>query len=354
MDTDTDLIPGLPEDVGLECLVRIHYNHFSSVSSVSKSWRRQLHLPEFWRRRRAAGFTRQVIVLAQSRVDPTRDHMPKKYAAAPVYRLTLCEPETGIWAELPSIPGYSGGLPMFCQVVGVGLDLVVVGGCDPVTWEVSNSVFIYNFATATWRSGAYMPGGPRLFFACASDSLRRVFVAGGHDNDKRALRTAMAYDVAGDVWSAMPDMATERDEAKGIFHAGIFHIVGGYRTDMQGQFETSTESFDAATWQWGPVREDFLDGPTTCTGNCDIAVQGGDVAAREGSTWRVVADMPSEVRNITAYVATWRGKVLVIGSEGFGGAYKTFVLDLKSGKWERVEAGDDFLGHVQSGCCMEL
>ncbi|KAL3633014.1 hypothetical protein CASFOL_025998 [Castilleja foliolosa] len=351
------LIPGLPADMSLECLVRVPYQHFYSVSSVCRSWKREIELPEFWRHRKASGLTRKVIILAQARVDPTQ--VPNKYAAAPVYCLTVCEPETGYWAELPMIPGHSNGLPMFCQLVGVGSSLVVMGGLDLVTWEASNGVFIYDFISATWRRGPDMPGGRRLFFACASDSERTVFVAGGHDGEKCALKSAMAYDVARNEWVHMPDMARERDETEGVCHLGKFHVIGGYPTSSQGRFETDVESFDVDTWRWGPVEEDFLDVaecPRNCADSGDgklVVLRGDDVVVRVGSTWRAAAEMPCEVRN-TTFVAAWEGKVLVIGSRRFGEAYKTFVLDLKSCNWERVKAEDKFTGHVQSGCCLEL
>ncbi|KAL3631845.1 hypothetical protein CASFOL_024829 [Castilleja foliolosa] len=354
-----DLFPGLPADMALECLVRVPYQHFSSVSSVSRGWKREIELPEFWRYRKASGLTRNVIVLARARVDPNREQGLKKYDAAPVYCLTVFEPKTGCWAKLPPIPGYSDGLPMVCQLVGVGLNLVVMGGLDPVTWEASNGVFVYDFISATWRRGADMPGSRRLFFACASDSDRMVFVAGGHGGEKCALKSTMAYDVVRNEWAHMPDMARERDEPKGVWYRGKFHVIGGYPTNGQGRFETGAESFDIATWHWGPVEEDFLD-VAVCPRNCAdsgdrklVMSRGADMVVREGSTWRAVVEMPLEVRN-TTYVTAWEGKVLVIGSHGFGAPYKTFVLDLKSCKWERVDAEDKFSGHVQSGCCMEL
>ncbi|PIN03305.1 hypothetical protein CDL12_24174 [Handroanthus impetiginosus] len=299
--------------------------------------------------------------MAQSRLDPSREFGVKKYAAAgaPVYQLTVCEPETGYWAELPPIPGYSDGLPMFCQLVGVGLNLVVMGGVNPVTWEVLHSVFIYNFVSDTWHRGADMPGCRRLFFACASDYSRMVFVAGGHDQEKCALKSAMAYDVVKNEWIVMPEMTKERDEANGVYSQGKFHVIGGYHTNMQGRFERSAESFDVVTRQWGPVQDDFLD-RATCPRNCVEDRNGNlfmcrdnDVAVQEGSTWRAVAPLPTSVRN-TAYVAAWQDKVLVIGSGRFGAPYETFVLDVKRCKWGKVEAEKDFLGHVQAGCCLEL
>lgn len=348
-----DLIPGLPYDLGLECLIRVPHQYLSSVASVCRTWKREIQLPEFWRRRKASALTRKVVVMSQSRADPTQT---TKHAAVPVYTLTLCEPETGFWAELPGLPD---GLPMYCQLIGVGLNLVVMGGLDPVTWEVTNGVFIYSPISATWRRGADMPGCRRLFFACASDSDGTVFVAGGHDTDKCALRSAMAYDVARDEWTLLPDMKRERDESKGVYLDGKFHAIGGYPTNMQGRFEATAEAFDAATWQWDPVEEDFLDSgacPRNCVENGGgelVMCRGSNVMERRGSTWTVVAEVAADVRN-TALVTAWQGKVLVTGSERFGAACKSFMLDLKRGKWEGVDGGEDFTGHVQSGCCLEL
>ncbi|KAL2243401.1 F-box/kelch-repeat protein At1g80440-like [Sesamum indicum] len=349
-----DLIPGLPDDLGLECLVRVPHQYFSSVSSVCRSWKRRIELPEFWRHRKASGLTRKVIVMAQARVDPNRGLGAKKHA--PVYRLTICEPETGYWAELPPIPG---GLPIFCQLVGVGLNLVVLGGWNPVTWEVSNGVFIYNFISATWHRGADIPGSKRSFFACASDSDRTVFVAGGHDEEKCALKSALAYDVAEDKWMTMPDMARERDESKGVFNRGKFHVISGYSTNAQGQFETSAESFDIATWEWAPVQEDFLNNPM-CPRNCVddgngklLMCNDSHVIVGQGSTWEAVAELPNNIRNMGLMTA-WEGKVVIIGSERFGAAHEMLVLDLKSSKWKKVEVEEDFTGHVQYGCCLEL
>ncbi|KAL1551476.1 F-box/kelch-repeat protein [Salvia divinorum] len=356
---DSDLIPGLPADLGLDCLIRVPHDDFSSVASVCRSWKREIQLPEYWRRRKASGLTRRVVVMSQARVDPTRDLSARKFAAVPSYRLTLCEPETGLWGELPPIPGCPDGLPMYCQLVGAGLSLVVMGGYDPDTWRASPAVHVYDFVGAAWRRGADMPGGERLFFACASDRAGTVFVAGGHDGEKCALRSALAYDVARDAWRAAPDMAVERDEAKGAWRGGAFHVVGGYPTSAQGRFEASAEAFDAAAWRWGPVQEGFLETgacPRDCVDGGDgrmVTCRGAEVVAGEGAAWRAVAELPRHVRS-TAYVAAWPGKVVVVGSERFGEPYNVCVFDRKRCKWERVEASEEFKGHVQSGCCIEL
>lgn len=361
-----ELIPGLPDDLGLECLIRTPHDHFSSVSSVCRRWKSEIQLREFWIHRKLAGLSQRVVVMLQARANPTHvitgpKGTSRKFSINPVYRLTICEPETGKWSELPPVPGYSDGLPMFCQLAGVGLNLVVMGGWNPVTWQVSNAVFVYDFVSATWRRGADMPGGPRSFFACASDFDRTVFVAGGHDNEKNALRSTLVYDVTKDEWIQVADMAMDRDECKGVFYAGKFHVIGGYNTEMQGQFSTSAEAFDVATWQWDhEVQNDFLETakcPSTCVDSGDgklYMCRSNDVVARKSSTWQAVAELPAEVRSSTTYMTAWQDKMFVIGSPRFGEAHKAYVLNLKDYTWAKIEMPEEYTGHVQSGCWLDI
>ncbi|KAF7814300.1 F-box/kelch-repeat protein [Senna tora] len=358
-----DLISALPDDIARDCLIRLSYEQFAAASSVSKSWKTEIQTPEFLRRRKATGHTQRLVVMAQARVDSEKLGSTStivKGSMNPVYRLTVFEPETNRWAEMPPIPGLSAGLPMFCQLAGVGYDLVVMGGWDPDSWKASNSVFVYNFLSAEWRRGADMPGGPRTFFACASDSRRFVYVAGGHSEEKNALRTSFAYDVAADAWVPLADMARERDECKAVFHGGKFRVIGGYCTEMQGRFETSAEAFDVATWKWGPVEEGFLDSaacPRTCVDGGDERVymcgSGGEVTALRDATWQPMAKLGEEMRNV-AFVGTWEGKMLLIGSCGYGEPHVGVVLDLKGGSWRKLESPGSYTGHVQSGCVLEI
>ncbi|KAE8705147.1 F-box/kelch-repeat protein [Hibiscus syriacus] len=352
-----ELIPGLPNDIARECLIRVPYNNFSSIASTCKDWKLEIHLPEFFRHRRAAGCSKHVMIMTQSRVNPDRNS-GLKCQVMPIYRIVVFEPDVGHWCELPPVPGFSDGLPVFCQVVGVGLNLVVMGGLDPDTFDVRNEVYVYNFLSATWRRGADMPGLKRIFFGCASDSDRMVFVAGGHDGEKNALRSAMAYDVGSNTWVLLPDMERERDECKGIFHLGKFYVIGGYCTDRQGRFESSAELFDVATWQWTPVQENLLCHamcPRTCVAAAGALYmcQRDDVVKLEGNTWKAVAELPAEVCN-TVHVAAWKHNLLVIGSPSFGEPYIAYVLNLKNYTWTRMKPADQYSGHVQSSCYVEL
>ncbi|EXC25807.1 hypothetical protein L484_019441 [Morus notabilis] len=110
---------------------------------------------------------------------------------------------------------------------------------------------------------------------------------------------------------------------------------------MQGQFESSAEPFDASTWQWGPVHENFFE-VGTCPGACVSGEDGflymcraGELAAFKDATWKVVASLPNEVNEIT-YVVTWQGKLLVIDTPRFGEPHTAYVLDTKPYTWTKM------------------
>lgn len=354
-----DLIPDLPNEIALECLYRVSYKQFATISSVCKGWKNEISLPEFRRNRKDTRCSEQLLFMTQARVDQRRKSGILKRFVTPVYRVTVLEIGSGKWSELPPIPGFSDGLPLFCQLSAVGSELVVMGGLDPATWEALSSVFVFNIISATWRRGADMPGGRRMLFGCASDGDRTVYVAGGHDEEKNALKSAMTYDVGRDEWVSLPDMSMERDECSAIFHGGKFHVIGGYSTNTQGRFERHAEAFDVAAQQWGPVKEDFLETatcPRTCAGvdNNDLYMcREGDVMALKCNTWQTVAKLPADVCSV-AFVTTWPGKLMVTGAAGFGEPHMTYVLDLKSYKWTRMVTPEEFSGHVQSGCYLEI
>ncbi|PKU69310.1 F-box/kelch-repeat protein [Dendrobium catenatum] len=72
-----------------------------------------------------------------------------------------------------------------------------------------------------------MPGPTCFLFACAGSPSNQVFIAGGHDERKNALKLAMVYDIAKDDWTMLPEMTREREDYMLVFVAGLFQVVGG-------------------------------------------------------------------------------------------------------------------------------
>lgn len=348
-----ELIPGLPNDIGRECLLRVSYEEFPISLEICKGWKTEIESDQFHRLRKANGFTRVLIVLTQAAArSPTTAN-----------NLAVYEPDTGSWSILPGIPGHPDGFPLFCQCAGVGRYLVVVGGWNPTTWTALNIVHIYDFISAVWKRGADMPGPPRSFFGCAPDSNRTaMFVAGGHDDYKNALRSALMYDINKDEWVPLPDMSNERDECKGIFHCGKFHVIGGYRTDLQGQFHMHAETFDIAKWKWSQVETNILQ-TGMCSRNFVVDYKGNMFRCSAGhvsvldcsSTWREVTKLPADV-SVGPFMLMWRDKIFVIGSKQYGGTQSCYVFEFKgeNGVWTEVVMPTGITGNVQARCTIEI
>ncbi|CAK7356644.1 unnamed protein product [Dovyalis caffra] len=352
------LIPSLPNDIATECLIRLPLQQFPAATLVCEDWKHEIESPEFFRSRKATGHGQPVLVMVQAKVDEETECSHEKNLSTPIYRLAFCDLKTGTWGELQPIPEFSKGLPMFCRLAVVGLNLMVIGGWDPETCKVSNAVFIYSFVSATWRRGADMPGVKRSFFGCASDfNGKKAYVAGGHDEEKNALTSVLEYDVAKDEWVKLPDMARERDECNAAFHSGKLHVIGGYSTEAQGVFEGSFETFDFV--EWIQVQESFLGpnmSPKTCVADGNgrfYTCQGGEMAAYEDDSWRKIVELPADMGAADGVVMTGQNKLLVIGS-GNDDPRTYHELDLERCIWRKLEAPKQYLGHVQSICFVEV
>ncbi|RWW08103.1 hypothetical protein GW17_00028481 [Ensete ventricosum] len=341
-----DMIPGLTDDVERECLARVPYNAFPTLFSVCKRWRQVLRDPTFHRFRKSTGIAQPVVVLVQPFF--TYSTWPEHT----VYRLVIFEPVTGVWSSLPPCPNFIYGLPHLCRLAAVGTELVVVGGRRIDTCLRSNGVHVYDFVSGEWRHGSSLPSPLRLAFACAAthDSdkgCRTVYVAGGHDASRRALRSALAYDVAGDSWKPLPDMVSEPFNCRGVILRGKFLVLDRH----------CAEAFDAATGSWGPVEEFVPQGeefPAMCIAGWDGSIYrcaGREVMVQlDGGVWASVAELPGEMR-VALHAVAWEGKLVVMGLGTRKGALVANILDIKaittmttpaSAAWTNVEVPPEY------------
>ncbi|CAA7403064.1 unnamed protein product [Spirodela intermedia] len=366
---EAPLIPGLPDEISRECLVRVPREVLPAARDVCKLWRQEVHSRSFYRLRQASGLSRPLVALAQI------DRPCAGSGKAISYSLVLFEPHSGKWSSLPPVPG--SRLPIFSQITAAGRELVVLGGWDPATWIATNKVFIYDLASGVWRVGSRMPGPRRSFFACAAaPDGRTVYIAGGHDEEKNSLRSAIAYNVETDSWSPLPDMSTERDECGGVFRRGTFLVVGGYSTEMQGHFGKTSEAFDPATGRWGPVEEDTLGDAGASSKGVVAGADGRLFRSAEGHVevleeaamaWRKVAELPDSgdgKKAVAPCLVAWPGaenKLTLIGSSRHGSPPSVYTLEMDLAgekdllRWVPEPAPPEGLtGHVQTACCLEI
>jgi hypothetical protein len=347
-----DLIPGMPDDVAVDCLARVPHRSFRSVRGVCRGWRGAAVAPEFALARAGAGASEDLVYLLQFGIQADGspgDGDGDAPANAQAYGVSVYNVTTGEWRRERAAPP----LPMFAQCAAVGGRLAVMGGWDTKTFEPVADVHVLDAATGVWRRGAPMRCA-RSFFACA-EAGGKIYVAGGHDKLKNALKTAETYDAGADAWDPLPDMSEERDECDGMATVAgdRFLAVSGYRTGRQGGFERDAEWFDPAARVWRRLERVrappsaahvVVRGRVWCIeGNAMIEYRG------ERREWREVGPSPPGLKAGTARAVSVGGgeRVVVTGAIGSGG-HALWVYDVKTKNWTVVRPPPEFAGFVFS------
>lgn len=244
---------------------------------------------------------------------------------------------------------------------------MVLGGWDPCTLEPVPDVYILDLVSGggSWRRAAPMSVA-RSFFACAvvGGGTTKVYVAGGHDNQKNALKSAEVYDVAENRWEKLPDLAEERDECQGLSWEGEsgFCVVSGYGTENQGEFRHDAECFDPETGAWSKIGGVWPFSRTSPRG-CTAAVRkqhwwwfsGNELESRLPKSWKTTSSMklPKGIIGTSTCVTSFAS-----GGGSDGGGHRVFVMSGGGGeigfimerdssgniKWNNVNTPMEFSG----------
>ncbi|KAL3719833.1 hypothetical protein ACJRO7_004764 [Eucalyptus globulus] len=247
-----------------------------------------------------------------------------KPVGPPRYSITVFDLEIGAWDLLDPVPDYPDGLPLFYHLTSCDGELVALGGWDPATYEPVANIFAYDFAA---QGGMAMPRRAS-FFAMGAHG-KRIYMVGGHNEGKNALRSTWAYDVGRGEWAELPLMSHGRDKCEGR----SFWVVSGYGTEDQGRFEGSTE----AERVWPPKRC-----PSSRVGE-----------GRDGQLFDWAGSNPV-VRAETCWVELGGGQTLVAGAEYEGGQQGFYVAEGQNKKLERINVPDKFSEFARTRCRVEV
>ncbi|KAF8113883.1 hypothetical protein N665_0045s0121 [Sinapis alba] len=371
-EVSKDLIPGLPSDLAMECLVRVPYQYQSAMRSVCRSWRSLLSHSSFIRERRRCGKAELLLCLVQPLPPPNpaskavedtetllmvEEKGEKRVSSTPRFGLSVYNAVTTTWNRV-AFPNQQK-IPLFCECVVVqdAGKILLIGGWDPETLQPVKDVYVLEGSGRRWRRGASMKES-RSFFACASVGSTKVYVAGGHDEQKNALRSAEVYDVEKDEWSTIPSMAEGRDECQG-FSMGTelgFCVLSGYATESQGRFQHDGEVYDPTRKSWSridnvwPFQDTSPRGCTVvdirgysrlcCFTDCELRQRQWE--SREGSRkWKLdVEVIQLGTSGSLVYVGSFGGEeVVMIGGrrESEGVMMKTTTREKNVGKWSHVD-----------------
>ena len=119
-----ELFPFIPRDVGLQCLLRVHYKSHYNLTSVCRSWEAAVNNPEFYERRKQIGTSEQIICLFMEFLEYGANDAPK-------YAVIVYDRLQGTWEMLPNIPHFPGcyhKIPQYIDCVSINQMLVFVRG----------------------------------------------------------------------------------------------------------------------------------------------------------------------------------------------------------------------------------
>ncbi|KAG0614749.1 hypothetical protein M758_6G201100 [Ceratodon purpureus] len=359
-------IPFLPDDVALECLLRVSPRSHNLLHNVSQKWRNLVNSTEFYDQRRKEGATHSYLCLLQA-APQTNPEQP------PVYCISVLDTSKPRhqWERLPPIPELAHlGLPLFCRLASTPGKLVVIGGWHPTTREPLTTVYIFSFTSWTWHRGANMPTS-RSFFACSTISQsHHIIVAGGHDHSKSALASAELYNTSTNSWQRLPNMSSTRDECMGISTSSAnFLAIGGYDTSTSiSKFINTAEMYNLETNAWTTVQ--YMCSASTTNA---VATPQGVFAFHDrylvrrcsvDAVWEVVDQVPAGMD---------QGISAVASAAGFGGGIavtgpcsgddeercRSMVYrfgdgaSARRGVWEAVPEHGDFVGATLASCAVE-
>jgi N-acetylneuraminic acid mutarotase len=208
-------------------------------------------------------------------------------------------PRSGRWTTSLPLPQPRA----FAGAAGLGGLLYVAGGEVQLaadTFEVTNSVVVYDPKNNTWRSVAPMPTIRQRLRLVASG--RYLYAIGGFDLAGQSLTTVERYDPKSNSWATMNPMVESRAlpcavETK-VGHRRVLVVVGGFEFSANGtlvQARRTTEVFDPHTGRWTllDVLLPFGLGSHDCATEAD-----GTVLAIGGIT--PVGDTPVFLANVDA------------------------------------------------------
>ncbi|KAL5556480.1 hypothetical protein UlMin_038716 [Ulmus minor] len=202
------LIPGLPDDVAVNCLTRVPRWHHPFLSVVSKPIRSLLSSPQFFAERSLLNCTNHVLYI---NIAPNNTDLSTNWYTLDRRYSIYDEKKKKNQFFLTPIPSSPSKLRN-CAYAVVGTKLFVIGG-DIVTGDGENSgnvpssdVWILDCRFHTWERGPSM-GLPRSL-ARTVVLEDKIYVFGGRkwvqDSKLRALQFAEVFDPAIGCWEVVP------------------------------------------------------------------------------------------------------------------------------------------------------
>eukprot|EP00252_Welwitschia_mirabilis_P002839 TRINITY_DN12848_c0_g1_i1.p1 TRINITY_DN12848_c0_g1~~TRINITY_DN12848_c0_g1_i1.p1 ORF type:complete len:430 (-),score=64.97 TRINITY_DN12848_c0_g1_i1:548-1837(-) len=261
----TPLIPGLPDDLAIACLIRVPRFFHRNLRLVCKRWQRLLASNFFYSSRKNVGIAEEwVYVIKQD-----RDGRVSWHAFDPRYQS---------WHPLPPIPSdFSESLGFGCAVLS-GCHLYLFGGKNPLKGSMRRVVY-YSARTNKWHRAPDMLRRRHYFGACVFNNC--LYVAGGEcEGSHHSLKSAEMYDPNKCKWSFISDMGAPMVPLVGVVYGDKWFLkgLGSHRQEL-------CEMYIPSSNQWSSVVGGMINGWQTPCGTLNGQLYALD--CRDGCRMRV-------------------------------------------------------------------
>ncbi|XP_068654260.1 F-box/kelch-repeat protein At5g60570-like [Aristolochia californica] len=296
------LLPGLHDDMALDCLAWACRSDYSSLACLNKQFNLLINSGYLYKLRRQLGIVEHWIYLACSLMpweafDPVRQR----------------------WMRLPRMPCDECFSCADKESLAVGTQLLVFGR------ELSGfAIWMYNLVNRSWSRCPLM-NLPRCLFGSSSQAEIAI-VAGGSDKNGHVLKSAELYNSELGRWEALPDMNLPRKMCSGFFMDGKFYVIGGMSSHTDSL--KCGEEYNLETRTWRRIRNMYPHGNRATQSPPLVAVVNNQLYAADQSTnqvkkydkvnnaWNVVRTLPVRADNYNGWGLAFKAcgdKLLVVG-----------------------------------------
>ncbi|PWZ23565.1 F-box/kelch-repeat protein [Zea mays] len=241
------LLPGLPDDLAIACLIRVPRADHWKLRLVCRKWCRLLAGNYFYGLRRRLGLAEQWLYAVK------RDGRDGRVS------WDVLDPSRGEWRALPPVPGeYAEADGFGCAVLG-GCHLYLLGGRDPRRGSAMRRVVFYSARSNRWHRAPDMLRRRQFFDVCVMGN--RLYVAGG-EGGGGGLRSAEVFDPAKNRWSFVAEMAAPMAPFVSAVHGGRWFVKG-----IGAQQQVLSQAYSPVSDSWSIVLDGMVTGwrsPSAC------------------------------------------------------------------------------------------
>ncbi|KAK4277080.1 hypothetical protein QN277_015132 [Acacia crassicarpa] len=345
-DSEEALIPGLPHEVALLCLLHLPYPYQALARSISSSWNRAITHPSFLLSKKSLSLSRPYLfVLATCR-------------STAAMRWQALDPSSGRWFVLPPMPDPKSSCPnsFACASLPRHGKLFVMGGKRTDTQIPMDSNFVYRTSTNQWSRLSPMPTA-RSFFTAAEINGKIMAVGGTEPRSMNSIREVEIYDPERDAWESRAKIEANMAKYDSAVMGGRLYVTEGWTWPFM--FSPRGAVYDGERDRWEGMRRGMTEGWTGVSAVVEgrlIAIsEYGDCPVKvydeEGDEWEHVKGdkFPREKLERPLTVIGEEGRIYVAASKlNVGIGTVEVEVDKEKGKevvkvkWEVVEAPKAF------------